>query len=169
MLNWKASIMIGVISLILFGCNNMENDTPNQSEDSTGTQPVRYESRQERTAERMGQSRQIEYPQSEQTKFQTGDSFKGPYSNEESVYIYHQLIKRKEILNAQVSSTNDRIIVSVMLEPHFNHESKPSKDDIEAYVREIVPTTDKDIIVYTDNPEWDKRKNDNARMNNRVR
>jgi hypothetical protein len=166
----KKIIVFGVLTLTLFGCNdNNVLDNPNRGTD-TDTTPVRYESTQEQNARR---DIQHQSPQEQNTsplneQRDKGDNFTDPYTNEEAVSIYNKLMKREEIMQAQVASTDDRITVAVMFKKqHFNHDSKPNGKDIENIVRDIVPDTNKDIVVYTDNIEWDKRKNDNARLKDR--
>lgn len=162
----KKFIVFGVLTLTLFGCsdsNVLDNANEGTNTDAT---PVRYESKQEQNERRdiQHESPQVQNisPLSEQTD--EGDNFTDPYTNDEAVYIYNELMKREEIMQAQVASTEDRITVAVMFKKqHYNHESKPNGNDIENIVRDIVPNTNKDIVVYTDNIEWDKRKNDNAR------
>lgn len=165
----KVFIVFGA-TLMLLGCSD-NNALDNSNNDTNiDTAPVRYESRQEQN-ERRGLTNQLSpeqdgSPLNEQTDME--DNFTDPYTNEEAVHIYNELMKREEIMQAQVASTEDRIIVSVMFKKqHFNHESKPNGMDVENAVREIVPNTKKDIVVYTDNIEWDKRKNDNARLKDR--
>ncbi|WP_068674469.1 hypothetical protein [Oceanobacillus sp. Castelsardo] len=167
----KNFIVFGVLTLMLFGCSdNNALDNSNNDDTNTGTTPVRYESKQEQN-DRQGitnESPRVQNTSPLSEKPDTGDSFTDPYTNEEAVYIYNELIKREEIMQAQVASTKDRIVVAVMFKKqHFNHDSKPNGNDIENMVREIVPNTRKDIVVYTDNIEWDKRKNDNARLKDR--
>lgn len=176
MFKWKPLLILGVLFFMLVGCQNGEENAEldhSENYNENETQPVRFDSRHEGMQRNTGPysqyMRQEQFPRTKKTEYDTGDRVTDPYMNEEAVYIRNQLIKRNEIVNAHVSSTEDRIVVVVMLEPHFNHESKPTEKDIEEFVNDLVPTIEKDIVVYTDNTEWDKRKNDNARMNNRPR
>ncbi|WP_339228268.1 YhcN/YlaJ family sporulation lipoprotein [Oceanobacillus sp. FSL K6-2867] len=151
--------------VLLTGCNAGQETSEEQKSDMV--QPIhfepetdennRYKSRQPSIGERGG------YPQSKQEAANKSDfaHYSDSFTNEESARITEELSKQKDIIQAQAASTEDRIVVSVILREHFNHDIS---HNIKEEVRKIVPNTDKQIIVYTDDIEWDRMKNLDARL-----
>ncbi len=164
-MNRRKSICFILLFMLLIGCN-AENETSEQRKDDV-VQPIhfepktdannRYESKQPSIGERGG------YPQSKQEGVNASDftHYSDAFTNEESARITEELSKQKDIIQAQVASTEDRIVVAVILREHFNHDVT---QNIKQEVREIIPNTDKQVIVYTDDIEWDRMKNLDARL-----
>ncbi|WP_158591724.1 YhcN/YlaJ family sporulation lipoprotein [Oceanobacillus halophilus] len=158
-----------MISIVMVACTN-EDESSQSGSDYLHTQPIHYDTRQENN-ERMGTNEksigeQGGYPQSEQRGVNAADyegGYSDPFTNEETELISKKLKQQKDIIQAQVASTEDRIIVAVMLREHFDHNVTSDIDDIEKQVKKIVPNTEKQIIVYTDDVQWDRMKNLNAR------
>ncbi len=154
-----------MLLLLVAGCNAGQ-DTSEQRRDNT-IQPIhfepetnandRYETNQPSIGEQGG------YPQSEQEGVNASDfsHYSDAFTNEESARITKELSKQKDIIQTQVASTEDRIVVAVILREHFDHDVS---HHIEEEVKKIVPDTDKQIIVYTDDIEWDRMKNLDARL-----
>ncbi|WP_010651031.1 YhcN/YlaJ family sporulation lipoprotein [Oceanobacillus massiliensis] len=164
MLN-KLLLSLMLILLLAAGCTNGERTQQTSDINDGGSiQPIHFD-RKDRDIYNKDESsigEQGGYPQSEQKMANDADfsNYTDAYTNEESIRISEELQQRKDIIQAQVASTDDRIIVAVMLQERFNLEVP----DVEEYVREIVPDTDKEIIVYTDEIHWDRMKNLDARL-----
>ncbi|MEC5422057.1 YhcN/YlaJ family sporulation lipoprotein [Virgibacillus sp. C22-A2] len=163
------TIKASIILLILFvvGCTNADDNTQTNNEDIR-TQPIHYETESEQKARKGLRDKTIGeqggYPQSDQEGVNASD-YSGGYSdvftNEESEFLANELQAHRDIIQAQVASTEDRIIVAVMLREHSNHDVA---ETIETEVREVIPETDKQIIIYTDDIYWDRMKNLDARL-----
>ncbi|WP_156291184.1 YhcN/YlaJ family sporulation lipoprotein [Oceanobacillus salinisoli] len=169
MYNVKSTFIFAVLSIVMIGCTNADNHTQNNSTNNQ-TQPIHYDTRQEHNQrigiENQSIGEQGGYPQTQQPGVNAGDNENGytdPFTNEETEMISSELKKERDIVQAQVASTDDRIIVAVMLREHFNQDVAPVVRDIEGRVRQIVPNTDKEIVVYTDDIQWDRLKNLHAR------
>ncbi|MCG1027919.1 YhcN/YlaJ family sporulation lipoprotein [Virgibacillus halodenitrificans] len=161
--------LIPCIVLLAFtiGCSN-NNDESGENKTNPNTQPIHYETDQEQKdrlnydepsiGERGG------YPQSEQEQVNDAD-YKGGYSdaftNKEAILLSQELQNKKDIIQAQVAVTDKRIIVGVMQREHTDHFAV---NKIESTIREILPNTEKEIIVYTDDIHWDRMKNLDARL-----
>ncbi|RLL47975.1 hypothetical protein D8M04_01470 [Oceanobacillus piezotolerans] len=152
--------IIGLNLLMLFslaGCgvgqhteeDNKENDTlqiKNQNNrEETGT-PYGYNHTSDRDGGLNSASNQ--------------DKYSDPHTTDESLLLTEELRKHKDIIQVQVASTQERIIVGVIL-----REAKHtiSKEDIEKEIKQILPNINKEIIVYTDDVSWDYYKDQNAR------
>ncbi|WP_067727292.1 YhcN/YlaJ family sporulation lipoprotein [Oceanobacillus damuensis] len=149
---------------IVGACNGGAQNTSEQSYDDS-VQPMHFDEKtediydeQEPSIGDMGG-----YHQSEQRNVNKSDfsEYSDVFTNEESIRISEELANQKDIIQAQVASTDDRIIVAVMLREHFDHHASV---DIESEVRKIVPETEKQITVYTDDIQWDRMKNLDARL-----
>lgn len=143
-------VMMSMLSIaILTACTN----TRENAEDNNGkvdTQPINYETEGERK-DRLNipdNQKQEEHPKQEKQNY--SDAF----TNEESVMISKTLEKRKDITQAQVASTDDRIIVAVVLSNQPKHDIV---NKIETDIKEIVPN--KQIVIYTDESHWERMKN----------
>ncbi|PAV28927.1 hypothetical protein CIL05_13160 [Virgibacillus profundi] len=164
--------IISFTLLIIFtvGCANTDEDTQTTQE-KINTSPINYETEQERK-ERLNIRDQTigekgGYPQSDQDGVNAGDNSgenSDAFTNEESMKISKQLKEKKEIVQAQVASTDDRIIVAVIL-------SEQTDPDIKQMIESEVSKTvsDKQIIVYTDEVHWDHMKNLDARLGSEKR
>ncbi|MGJ9457087.1 YhcN/YlaJ family sporulation lipoprotein [Oceanobacillus sp. CF4.6] len=159
------NVMLFVLMIFIFAaCNGEEQNTSEQSNEES-VQPMHYDdkNRDIYNVQEPSIGQRGGYPQSEQKGVNSSDfsKYSDAFTNEESIRITEELKKRKDIIQAQVASTDDRIIVAVMLREHFDRQIP---DDIEENVREIVPQTDKEIIVYTDDIQWDRMKDFDARL-----
>ncbi|MEN1969278.1 YhcN/YlaJ family sporulation lipoprotein [Lentibacillus sp. N15] len=154
----------GVSLLMLFGCSN-NNANKDQHNDSD-TQPIHYETDHEH-AKRLGTTdRSIGdrggYPQSDQSGTNASNGQQGTYSdnfvNQESEQIYQRLINYKQIKQAQIAITEDKVIVGLMLN---DYKEEHVRDLVVKEVKKVEP--DKEVVIYTDNIHWNRMKNMNAR------
>src|SRR5690625_1979386 len=136
---------------------NMDNDNV--------TQPIHYETEREQK-DRLNVREQTigergGYPQSKQENINDQD-YEGGYSDiyttDRTEEIAEYLQKKQEIVQAQVAETDDRIVIAVML-PERTRCDVDAGRLIEEEVRNILPGTNKQIIVYTDDVYWDRMKN----------
>ncbi|WP_249870983.1 YhcN/YlaJ family sporulation lipoprotein [Oceanobacillus saliphilus] len=152
--------------LLIGACDGAENASEQNNVGNDGSiQPIRFDEKNVDIYDSPGPSigEMGGYEQSEQRGVNTADfsKYSDVFTNEESIRISEELAKQKDIIQAQVASTEDRIIVAVMLREHFDHHVAHK---IEDEVRKIVPDSDKQIIVYTDDIQWDRMKNIDARL-----
>ncbi|WP_087971793.1 YhcN/YlaJ family sporulation lipoprotein [Oceanobacillus rekensis] len=149
---------------VMAACNGGEQETSEQP-NGGAVQPMHFDEKTRDIYDRQGPSigEQGGYPQSKQRGVNSSDfsEYSDAFTNEESIRIMEELVKQKDIIQAQVASTDDRIIVAVMLRENLDREIA---DDIEAEVKEIVPASDKEVIVYTDDVQWDRMKNFDSRI-----
>lgn len=162
-----------LLSFILFltACGMNEESKGTDTTDRN-TQPIHFESNNDQNrsiGERGG------YPQSEQLNVNRGNeiNYTDIYANDKTEKLRKQLVKTKDIVQAQVAETDDEIIVAVILSQAYQKdiasqdEVEDTLDRIENKVKEILPNTNKEIIVYTDTMHWHRMKNIDARTKNR--
>ncbi|WP_188453524.1 YhcN/YlaJ family sporulation lipoprotein [Virgibacillus oceani] len=163
-MNNKIVLTSGFILVFLFGCSNTNQDDNAQGNDAE-TQPMHYETDKGQkdlgiydnyVGEKGG------YKQSDQKGTNASEGNSGNYTdiftNEESNEIYRHVTGLKDVKNAQIASTEDKIIVAVMLNEHPNPDIR---DVIAQEVQKFVP--DKTVVVYTDEIYWDRMSNLKAR------
>ncbi|WP_373892921.1 YhcN/YlaJ family sporulation lipoprotein [Virgibacillus natechei] len=154
-----------VVAMLLVACTNTGTDDTQDSNENS-TQPIHYETEGEQKDRLNTRDQTIGeqggYPQSDQDGANASD-YRGGYSdeftNEESEKLSRQLKDRKDIVQAQVTSTDDRVIVAVILKEKFTDHD--IKDSIESEVRGAIP--DKEVVVYTDEAYWEQMKDMDAR------
>lgn len=150
--------------LIVTACSPNEQGASERTNNSS-VQPIHFDKKQSDIYDNEEPSigEQGGYPQSEQNGVNQADfrNYSDAFTNEESLFITKELEKQKDIIQAQVASSEDRIVVAVMLREHVDHDM-PQK--IEEDVKELVPGTNKQIIVYTDDVQWNQMKNLDTRL-----
>jgi hypothetical protein len=161
-------VLTSILFLVACG-NETEEGTKKLNNDNNTVQPINYETEEEEKERTGNQDRSIGelggYPQSEQEYVNEGDrnlSAKNEdrYTNERTMQISDYLSERKEIVQAQVSETEDRIIVAVQTGNKYYPDLKQT---IEEEVKQIV--SDKEIVVYTESIWWDRMRNQNSSPN----
>jgi Sporulation lipoprotein YhcN/YlaJ (Spore_YhcN_YlaJ) len=156
--------------MITAACGNTNSEQGiNDQQDVNKFQSVNYETPKEqkdRTKEDKTIGERGGYPQSEQRGVGAGDentSHKNEdqFSNENTRLISKYLAERKDIVQAQVSETDNRIIVAVITpDPNQNGDNSDLVKSIDKEVRRVVP--DKDIVVYVDKIHWNRMRNLNS-------
>lgn len=148
---FKNIIIMSFIFVFLTACTNARDNTESNKE-NTNTEPINYEMEGERE-ERLniqGNDKQKTYPE---------QRYSDAFTNEESIMLSKELERRRDVTKAQVASTDDRVIVAVMLQDHADHNiTKKLRKEIE----KMIP--DKQVIIYTDDTHWDRMKNIDAKM-----
>ncbi|WP_085991795.1 YhcN/YlaJ family sporulation lipoprotein [Oceanobacillus senegalensis] len=167
MLKKKTIFIIGFVLTVAVGCTNQDENAQTNT-DTLDTQPIHYDSKKEHESRNVSPNNptaeQGRYPKGKQDMMDIGNvDYQDPFVNEETQRITKELTKNRDIIQAQVASIDDRIIVAVMLRKHFNHDASNDSEAIKKEVEKMVP--DKQIIVYTDDIQWDRMKNFNARYN----
>jgi ABC-type Fe3+-citrate transport system substrate-binding protein len=163
-------ILIPCSLLLLFmaACADTGEGESEMNEESP-TQPIHYETEHEQKdrlnvrdqtiGERSG------YPQSTQENVNDANfegGYTDEYTNNRTEEIAEYLQQKQNIIQAQVAETDERIVVAVMLQERTNQNVDVS-GSIEEEVRNILPGTNKQIVVYTDDNYWDRMKNIDAR------
>lgn len=152
---YKRAILFLLFIVILSACTNTQENSQNNNKNTdtnTDTQPMHYEREKTDVKEDDGAENQRRNGHRE-------PRYSDAFTNEESVELSKRLEKQKNIVKAQVASTEDRIIVAVMLNDHSDHNITRK---IESEVKKTNP--DKQIVIYTDDSHWDRMKNLDARM-----
>lgn len=167
-MNKTELLAIGLFISLLFGCTNTDNNTENDNGDAN-TQPINYETNEERS-ERLGNrdltiGQKGGYPQSDQSDLngpgQNDTDSSDIFTNDESKKIMDHLQQRKDVKLAQVASTDDKIMIGIMVQDYANPDIN---DEIADEVQRMAPG--KKIVVYTDDVYWEKMKNLKSRWSN---
>src|SRR5699024_3917305 len=157
-------LILPVLSILLFGCAQYETGEEG-SQENMNSQPINYETEQEQDErlerEEQGIDEQGGYLQSEQKELNDGDenAQSDLFTNEMSMSISKHLKERKDVRQAQVAVSEERVVVGVML----TDQAPPDmRERVEQEVQEMVPT--KEIYVYTDDIYWDRMRNKDAQL-----
>lgn len=135
----------------------------NQNENAVknNTEPIHFETKQQQR-DRLGVrdksiGEQGGYPQTyrDYNKGPDKERYSDIFTNAESVRLEAHLKTFKEIKQAQVASTKDRVVIGILLNNRFQ-EDKNVAIDIKKSVEEIVPN--KTVVVYTDHIHWDRMR-----------
>jgi len=163
-----AKLMMIPFSLLLIfitGCADTAEEETRMDRESP-TQPIHYETEREQKERLNARDQTIGerggYPQSKLENVNDADfegGYTDEYTTERTEEIADYLKRKQDIIQAQVAETDDRIVVAVML-PEFADRHPDVSGSIEEEVRNILPGTNKEIVVYTDSVYWERRKND---------
>lgn len=165
----KDSIMMTIIftTIALSACSSGQN-AKQDANPPDHHQLVRYETQKEKQQrlqpEKPSIAEQGGYPQTEQKGVDSSyfSNYTDPFTDEESLYLTRELQKRKDIIQAQVVSQEDRLLIGVLLPQHFDQDI--TLQELEDEVRRILPENEKEIIIYTNNAQWNYLKNKDARI-----
>ncbi|TXL68082.1 hypothetical protein FHP05_03430 [Cerasibacillus terrae] len=158
-----------LIVVLCFGCIACSPDKdPKVNNETNHSQPMHYETKNEEKNRHGVREKSIGeqggYPQSKQQEQNRGKE-EGPYTdlftNDESIKIEEHLKGMKEIKQAQVASSDERVVVGVILSNRFEAQSDIA-EQIKTSVKEMAP--DKTVVVYTDDIHWDRMRNLQSRI-----
>ncbi|MFD1362937.1 YhcN/YlaJ family sporulation lipoprotein [Lentibacillus salinarum] len=157
-------IMIPILTILLVGCMQDDaGDDPGQ--ENMNSQPIKYETEQEQNERRETDNNQNDeqntYPENDYQNVNEGDdqAQSDKFTNEVSQSISNHLKQRRDVRQAQVAVSEDKVIVGVML----TDQAPPDmRERVEQEVQEMVPT--KDVHVYTDDIYWDRMRNKDAQL-----
>ncbi|TMN21067.1 YhcN/YlaJ family sporulation lipoprotein [Lentibacillus cibarius] len=157
--------MVGIVAFFfLIGCAANDNNQESSGENGN-TQPINYETEKERQDRQGVEKKNIGerggYPQNEQKRLNDGDETgkSDKFTNETSISIANHLKKNKKVKQAQVTVTDERIVVGVLI----NDSAPPDmRERLEQEVQDMVPN--KEAYVYTDDIFWDRMRNKDARL-----
>ncbi|WP_163970116.1 YhcN/YlaJ family sporulation lipoprotein [Oceanobacillus halotolerans] len=168
-MKWRSFITISLMVPFVIACNDTDHIDENAQRDGNQSdpQPIHYESEGEKR-ERLGIDDQSigergGYPQTNRddiNRSENNNRYTDAFTNEESEEIAEHLRQRNDIRQVQVASTDDRVVVAVMLNKHHDHHVP---DNIEEDIKEFVQ--DKKIVVYTDDIYWERMRNLDSRLN----
>ncbi|WP_175631901.1 YhcN/YlaJ family sporulation lipoprotein [Virgibacillus siamensis] len=148
--------------VFLVACSE-NRDSATDSHDQLNSDPIHYETDKEHNdriddhpeniAEKGG------YPQSDRDRLNVGDEDAKTdlYTNEWTMSISKHLKQRKDVKQAQVAATDDKIVVGVLVN---EYAQKGMKKKIKAEVEQMVPG--RKVVVYTDRIYWDKMRDEDA-------
>lgn len=164
----KFVAILGSLLFILGGCTesnqkSMESDKDKYAEEKTErktsemTDNMRFNEESNRPLENEPNQKQSEVEYQKENK-QRGNNPKVLYTNKETTKIANKLLKRSDIILAQVTETDETIYIAVKLN---NKHSPTIKDDIYNIVQQFDP--DKEIVIMTNVKQWDHQKDTNAR------
>lgn len=145
-------MMVGLLFfVILAACTNTRDNVQNNNQPKDQTQPINFHSSdKQKTRPDLTNN-----PYRDDNPARYSDAF----TNEESIQISKTLEHKHDIMQAQVASTEDRVIVSLILNDHTDHEVTGK---LQREIQEMVP--DKQIIIYTDDPHWERMKNMDTKL-----
>lgn len=150
---YKKTMALLLLIIVLAACTNTrEGVRDDDGNNNTDIQPMHFESEK-----KTQNTNNKEGNQSQQKNRES--RYSDAFTNEESLMLTNTLEKRKDIMQAQVATTDDRVIVGVMLSEHTDHNTTKK---IESEIKEIIP--DKQIIIYTDDTRWERMKNLDAKL-----
>lgn len=150
-------VTISFILLFIAGCGTTTDST--SKEEIIQQQPIRYEVPQKEMQEKeYPNARELQKEELADNDFQ---DYTDPYTNEETQKVAEELMKNRDIILAEVRSTDEQIFVAVQLREntHGRNHDMSVVTDIEEDVRRIIDNDDKQIIVLTDHIQWNRMKN----------
>ncbi|MTW84189.1 hypothetical protein F3157_00700 [Virgibacillus dakarensis] len=163
----RAISSAGIGFMMLVGCSNANtNNDENAQNNASNTESIHYETDNEH-ADRLGErdksiGERGGYPQSDQSGTNASNGQQGNFTdnfvNEESDKIYQRLINYREIKQAQIAITDDKVIVALMLN---DYNDQNVRDLVVKEVKKVEPN--KEIVIYTDDIHWNRVKNMNSR------
>ncbi|SFD57780.1 Sporulation lipoprotein YhcN/YlaJ (Spore_YhcN_YlaJ) [Lentibacillus persicus] len=161
----KTMWIISLMLIVLVGCAQYDSGEEEGSNENLNSQPINYETKKERN-ERLGKDTDNSKENSELYDDDLAEINEGDedaktdiFTNEMSQSISKQLKQRKDIRQAQVVVTDERVVVGVML----TAQAPPDmREVVEQEVSEVV--SDKEVYVYTDDIYWDRMRNKDAEL-----
>lgn len=152
-----------ILVFIVGGCTNTNSDGKKETnKESPNSDPISYET-QQGNKDRGGVrehslEEQAGYSQHDQDNVNHGEANRDNtdiFTTQEAEEISRRLTRRRDITQAQVATTEDRVIIGVILKKQQTGNQKLISD-IEKEVQQFAP--DKEVIVYTDDTHWNKMK-----------
>lgn len=154
-----------ILVFIIGGCTNTNSDGQKETnKESPNSDPISFETQQGKKNQGKGirehsLEEQPGYPQHDQDNVNHGEANRNNadiFTTQEAEEISRHLTKRRDITQAQVATTEDRVIIGLILKKQQTGNQQLI-DNIEKEVQQFAP--DKEIIVYTDDTHWNKMKN----------
>jgi|SRR5690625_2739515 len=163
-------VTLVILTVFVGGCTNMNSDGKRETtQENPNTHPINYEPKkeqQDRLEDRVNPpSKQKHQQNQERYADQIGNEDMDIFTTKESAEIADHLTKRNDVIQAQVATTDDRVIVGVMLNKHDKQQADKDQKkiaEIEKAVQKLEP--DKEIIVYTDDAHWNQLKDLNSSL-----
>lgn len=153
-------VSLSITLLFATGCDQFISNESMENNNDVNTELITYENEE---GKNKGPTNFDGYEKSKQRRERLQDDSNQPitdqYTNAETNRIAEHLMTLDEINRAQVVSTDDRIVVGVILNLH---DDQHIGNMIEEEVRELI-TDDRDIVVYTDEKYWYQRRNLDAK------
>lgn len=156
------TVCIASLAVSLAACSG-GTDTATDNEDNLNSEPIHYETEKEQNDRLNNESDNIAekggYPQSDRDRLNVGDedARTDTFTNEFTMSISKHLKKRKDVKQAQVAATDDKVVVGVLVN---EYAPKGMKGIIEDEVEQLAPN--REVVVYTDRMYWDKMRNEDA-------
>lgn len=165
--------VIFLFIILFFTACSAPNNALDRGE-QPNTQPIHYETEAERKERESVRDQTIGeqggYTQSKQPHLKQIDEDKdytNPYTDEDSLLLTEELNKLDYLAAVEVASSEDTIIIGVMLKDVDSHKQisdEKFSERIKNEVRKVLPETDKEIIVFTQEAEWGEWKNLDSRI-----
>lgn len=161
--------VLASITLLTVGCTANEEAYDNENMENL-TQPIAYETKNQanqRFQKNLSSEQKKNSPNEEDLSTPPEGLKKNSYTdgfyNKESKAVAEQLNKMEEIKMTQAFVTDEKIIVSVMINQEYDENVKNISDEVYRQVESISPN--KKVIVYTDDIHWNRLRNLDARPN----
>ncbi|MFS0751321.1 YhcN/YlaJ family sporulation lipoprotein [Oceanobacillus sp. 1P07AA] len=165
---YNSNLLISVVVLgtVLMGCtdDNTASDLQNNNRtESESVQPIHFEDQDMEDSNQQSIGEQGGYIQSRQygVNETRANHYTDAFTNEESIRLTESLRNRVDVVQAQVASTEERIVVGVILK---EHASPDTGDKLVKHIERQLEDSNKEIIVYTDDVQWDRMKNLDSRL-----
>lgn len=164
----KIIVALFILTVFVTGCTNMNSDEKQETtQENPNTHPINDEPKKEqkdRLEDRVNPpSKQKHQQNQERYADQMGNDDMDIFTTKESAEIADMLTKRNDVIQAQVATTKDRVIVGVMLNKYNKQQADGDQKkiaEIEKAVQKVEP--EKEIVVYTDDAHWNQLKDLNS-------
>ncbi|SFJ17010.1 Sporulation lipoprotein YhcN/YlaJ (Spore_YhcN_YlaJ) [Halobacillus dabanensis] len=162
---WRILSVAFLVSLTLLGCQ--AEDSKELQEEKSSYEPLGYE--EDGGIDRRGKiptGKDSYFKRTAEEEFrksqynQTNRSHDNDFNNEDAMAVVEKVHELDEVTMAQAFSTDDHMYVAIMVNP-YDRRDQSITEKVEGKVREM---TDKKITIYTNNNDWDHRKNLNSRL-----
>jgi len=167
----KIIVTLVILAVFAVGCTNENSDGKRETtQENSNTHPINYEPKkeqQDRLEDRVNPPSKQKHQQNQKRYHadQSGNDNMDIFTTKESAEIADHLTKRNDVIQAQVATTEDRVIVGVMLNKHDKQQTDKDQKkiaEIEKSVQKLEPH--KEIIVYTDDAHWNQLKDLNSSL-----
>ncbi|MBA2173469.1 YhcN/YlaJ family sporulation lipoprotein [Halobacillus locisalis] len=163
---WRMIFVILFFSFTLVACNNNEEAT-DTGDNNDQYEPLQYGA--DEGIERRGQiptGKDSYFKRTAEEEFrnsrygQTNQSHDNAFNNEDAMDIMEKVNELDEITMTQAFTTDDKAYIAVMINPYNNRDHTIS-ERVRAKAQEV---TDKKVVIWTNNNNWDNMKDVNARL-----
>lgn len=148
-------IIIGSVCALLIGCSNTGINDNAEDKNTPPTSDTRHQD--ENHVQKQNQN-----DENEPDTNNSHDPNKNFYTNDTTEKIKNILKDRSDIREAQVASTDTRVMIALQLSHHADRDD--ILDSVENDVKDIA--SDKEMVIYTDDAYWNRMKDRSSKFRN---